>query len=46
MSEWLALMLAEVDRKDAEARAARDERERRDAAGDPSGEPGSGVNKR
>jgi hypothetical protein len=41
MSEWLALMLAEIDRKDAEARAASDERQRRDAAGDRSEEPGS-----
>jgi len=41
MSEWLALMLAEIDRKDAEARAASDERQRRDATGDDSEEPGS-----
>lgn len=32
MTEWLALMLAEIDRKEAEARAASDERQRRDAA--------------
>jgi hypothetical protein len=41
MTEWLALMLAEVERKDAEACAARDERQRRRAGGSPPEDPGS-----
>jgi hypothetical protein len=34
MSEWLTLMLAEVERKDAEASAAADERKHRAAPED------------
>jgi hypothetical protein len=33
MTEWLGLMLAEIDRKEAEARAANEERRRRDDEG-------------
>jgi hypothetical protein len=40
MTDWLALMLAEIERKDAEARAARDERQRRSTNGSPP-DPGS-----
>jgi hypothetical protein len=45
MSEWLTLMLGEIDRKDAEARAASDERQRRDTTGGRSEEPGSSFNR-
>lgn len=41
MTEWLGLMLAEIDRKDAEARAAGEERQRRDATGNGDAAPGS-----
>jgi hypothetical protein len=41
MSEWLTLMMAEIERKDAEARAARDERQRREESDSPSEHPGS-----
>ena len=40
MSEWLTLMLAEIERKDAEASAAADERDHRVAPA--SREPQSG----
>lgn len=41
MTEWLSLMLAEIDRKDVEARAATDERQRRDTNGVPPERPDS-----
>jgi hypothetical protein len=41
MSEWLTLMLAEIERKEAEARAARDERQRRKEGDSLSEDPGS-----
>ena len=41
MSEWLGLMLAEIDRKNAEARAAGEERQRRNATEDGAAVPGS-----
>jgi hypothetical protein len=36
MTEWLGLMLAEIDRKEAEGRAANEERRRRDAHEGPA----------
>jgi hypothetical protein len=41
MSEWLTLMLAEIERKNAEARAARDERQRRREGGSAPENAGS-----
>jgi DNA invertase Pin-like site-specific DNA recombinase len=41
MTDWLTLMLAEIERKDAEARAARDERQRREEGDSPSEDAGS-----
>jgi hypothetical protein len=38
MSEWLTLMLAEIERKEAEACAAMDERQRRNAGESPAEE--------
>lgn len=41
MTEWLTLMMAEIERKNAEARAARDERQRRKEGDSSSENPGS-----
>ena len=41
VSEWLTLMLAEIERKEAEACAAMDERQRRDAGESPVENPRS-----
>ena len=41
MTEWLTLMLAEIERKDAEACAAMDERQRRNAGESPAEDPRS-----